>query len=357
MTAPLAANGAPNAFDLGFLGNKVYVTGVLSGLAMTQSNHTFDDQSLADISNAQVMINKVDGVFQYFVQVGAYSIPALGAGYLKNGAATNATFGVVPQAFVKVQPTSSFSIEGGKLPTLIGAEYTFSFENSNIERGLLWGQEPAVSRGVQANYATGPWAFSLSVNDGLYSNQLTTVSGSATWTIDPADTVIFAASGNTKKSTVATSATPPLQNDQTIFNLIYTHAMGPWSFTPYFQYTAVPAVTALGAAKSSDTVAGALLGAYTFDSKSMLAGFSLPFRFEYITSSGSSTDGSPSLLYGPGSNAWSVTFTPTYQYKIYFIRAEVSYTALGKSEAGFGFGQSGTAKDQTRGLIETGVLF
>jgi len=28
-----------------------------------------------------------------------------------------------------------------KLPTLIGAEYTFTFENMNIERGLLWNQE------------------------------------------------------------------------------------------------------------------------------------------------------------------------------------------------------------------------
>ena len=51
-----------------------------------------------------------------------------------------------------------FSIEVGALPTLIGDEYTFSFENLNIERGILWGAEPAVSRGVQANFTTGPLA-------------------------------------------------------------------------------------------------------------------------------------------------------------------------------------------------------
>ena len=46
-----------------------------------------------------------------------------------------------------------FSAEVGALPTLIGAEYTFSFENMNIERGLLWNQENAVNKGIQLNEA------------------------------------------------------------------------------------------------------------------------------------------------------------------------------------------------------------
>ncbi len=59
----------------------------------------------------------------------------------------------------------------GKLPTLIGAEYTFTFENMNIERGLLWNQENAVNRGVQANFTSGPVAVSVSWNDGFYPNR------------------------------------------------------------------------------------------------------------------------------------------------------------------------------------------
>ena len=73
----------------------------------------------------------------------------------------------------------SFSIEAGKLPTLIGDEYTFTFENMNIERGLLWNQEPAVSRGVQANYTAGPLTSRVSWNDGYYSNVYNWISGSA----------------------------------------------------------------------------------------------------------------------------------------------------------------------------------
>ena len=41
----------------------------------------------------------------------------------------------------------------------------------NIERGLLWNQENAVNRGIQANYSAGPVAISVSWNDGMLSNK------------------------------------------------------------------------------------------------------------------------------------------------------------------------------------------
>jgi hypothetical protein len=47
----------------------------------------------------------------------------------------------VPQSFLKLQAGKNTAFEIGALPTLIGAEYTFSFENMNVERGLLWNQE------------------------------------------------------------------------------------------------------------------------------------------------------------------------------------------------------------------------
>jgi hypothetical protein len=80
-------------------------------------------------------------------------------------------------------------------------------------------------------------------------------------------------------------------------------------------------------------------------------------RLEYISSTGSLAANSANLLYGPGSNAWSITFTPTYQYKIYYIRGEVSYVQAGSVTPGYVFGPSGLATSQTRGLVEVGVLF
>jgi hypothetical protein len=80
--------------------------------------------------------------------------------------------------------------------------------------------------------------------------------------------------------------------------------------------------------------------------------FSLAGRAEYLGSSGAY-----SLLYGPRSKAWSLTFTPTLQVKSVFVRGEVSYTQADDFAAGAGFGLQGGRGGQTRGVIETGVLF
>ena len=215
----------------------------------------------------------------------------------------------------------------------------------------MWGQEPIVSRGVQANYTAGPVTYNLAWTDGFYSNDYSSISGAVTWTIDAADTLIFQGEGVTHKTKVNTAASLSPFNNSSVYDVIYTRTMGAWSFTPYFQYTDVPAFKAIGVLKDTSTWGGALLATYTFDSKSMLNGVSLPVRFEYISQS--SGAGSATLLYGPGSNAYSFTITPTYTINRYFIRGEVSYVSTNVGA----FGSSGTAKDQTRGLVEVGVLF
>ena len=128
--------------------------------------------------------------------------------------------------------------------------------------------------------------------------------------------------------------------------------MGPWSFTPYFQYTTTPAYFASGTTQDTTTWAAALLGTYTFDSKSMLAGVSLPARFESISQNNGSGVGS--VLFGPGSSAYSFTLTPTYTFGHYFVRGEVSYVDINHGSA---FGDDGSKQDQVRGMLELGVLF
>ena len=133
MAGPLAANPKPASFDLGPL-DKVYVTGVVSAFGQSQ-NHTVpgDKRSQLDVSHAMVMINKPDGLVQFFIHAGAYSLPDIGVPYLRASDATKAFYGALPQAFIKLAPADNFSVMAGNLPTLIGAEYTFSFENMNIE--------------------------------------------------------------------------------------------------------------------------------------------------------------------------------------------------------------------------------
>ena len=84
MSGPLTANPDPFQFDVGPLGN-VHVTGAVSGLALRQDNSVpGDGKSNFDVSNAQVFVQKTDGLFQFFVQVGDYSIPSLGAAYIRS---------------------------------------------------------------------------------------------------------------------------------------------------------------------------------------------------------------------------------------------------------------------------------
>ncbi len=352
MTGPLAANPDPFHFDAGPLG-PIYVTGAVTGLALWQDNVApGDDSSRVDFSNAQMFVQKSDGWFQFYIQAGGYSLPSLGTPYFHATKITDNTYGWLPQGFLKIAPTDNFSIQMGKLPTLVGAEYTFTFENMNIERGLLWNQEPAVSRGVQANYSTGPLAFSLSWNDGYYSNHYNWISGSVAYTFDSANSLSLVGAGNTGTTKHPSFATPLAQNNSDIFNLIYTHTSAPWIVQPYLQFDSVPKNLNIGIAHGASTIGAGLLVNYAFNSS-----FNLSGRAEYIDSSGSLANGAPSLLYGPGSNAWSFTLTPAYQYKVFYVRGDLSHVGAGHTTPGFALGPYFTNSNQTRALLEAGVLF
>lgn len=363
MAGPLVANPNPYSFDdpFGFFG-KIYVTGALTGLGLAQSNPVPGDHTFRpDASNAQVIVQKTDGLFQFYLQAGMYSFPTLGAPYVSAWRTTGDTFTPLPVAYAKLAPTDEFSIQAGKLPTLIGAEYAFTFQNMNIERGLLWAQEPIISRGVQANYTLGPLALSASLNDGFYSDSYNWLTGSAAWTINKENTLTVVGGGNfdhTDKNVVSCHAfdciakTPFFQNNGDIFNIIYTYNAAPWTITPYFQYTHVPSNPFLGAIKGAETFGGAILANYAVNDNVNVAG-----RAEYISSSGSAAGGNASVLYGPGSNAWSLTLTPTYQEGIWFVREEVSYVRADSITPGFAFGKSGGAHSQARVMIEGGIVF
>jgi Putative beta-barrel porin-2, OmpL-like. bbp2 len=357
MGASLSANPNPFNVDLGDAG-KVYVGGAVTGLVFDQDNPNggpnFGEHSLADLDSAQVWIEKTDGWWQFYVDAGAYSFPLLGQGYVKSAQAPALLYGDVPIAYAKIQPTDNFSISAGKLPTLIGDEAVFTFQNLNIQRGLLWTQEPTVSRGVQANWSSGPISLAVSVNDGFYSGTLDWISGSAAYAFNGgADTLTAMGGGNLGRNpAVLTYATPEINNGS-IFNLIYTHTSGPWTISPYFQYTQAERDPLHGVFKSASSPGGAVLVNYAFDDHWKLAG-----RVEYVRSTGNEAAGSANVsLAGPGSKAWSFTLTPTYQYKVFFARLEGSYVGASDITPGFAYGPNLDRDSQTSVLLEAGVLF
>jgi hypothetical protein len=345
--ATLSANPNPVSVEAGPLG-KIYFSGQLTGLGLWQDNAVAGDKTTrGDLSNGQIEVQKTDGLVQFYVQAGAYALPSLGTAYVKGTDLPDLTYKWVPVAFIKLQPTANFSILAGKLPTLIGAESTFTFQNMNIARGLLWNQEPAISRGVQANYTTGPWTVSASINDGFYSNRWTTGSLLVSYALSKTDTLAFDTSVQFHKTSKSSFATPLNQNNGQVYNLIWTHTEGPWVVQPYLQYSYVPQRESVGIADSGSAFGGAVLAKYSITSSLSLAG-----RVEYIGSSGST-----SLLYGPKSKAMSLTLTPTWQIKQFFVRGEVSYTHLDSITPGLGFGSEGLADAQTRAMVEAGFLY
>jgi hypothetical protein len=73
MPGPLTANPNPISFEAGPLG-PVYVTGAVTPLVLWQNNPFPGDQrSLGSLSNGQFFFQKTDGLFQYYVQAGAYT--------------------------------------------------------------------------------------------------------------------------------------------------------------------------------------------------------------------------------------------------------------------------------------------
>lgn len=347
MSGPLQT-AAPHEVE----GGKLAVTGILSGIAWIEGSHvTGDNASHYDISNAQLFVQKTNGWWQFYLQGGAYNLPAIGVPFLSTADTVKNIYGPFPQGYLKLVK-GNFNVEVGALPTLIGAEYTFSFENMNVERGLLWGQENAINRGIQLNDTYKKWTLALSWNDGFYSNRYTWLTGSATYAFNAANSLAFVGGGNAGAYSKNTPATPLALNNSQIYNLIYTYTKGNWVVQPYFQYTDVPTNPDIGITQGAATRGGALLLTYN-----LKRGFSLAPRFEYISSTGRITDDAVNLLYGPGSSAFSFTLTPTYRKDAFFLRGDLAIVHATNMVPGFGFGTAGQNATQPRGVLEAGFMF
>ncbi len=349
MTGPLKLNPSVS-FEAGPLG-RLNLNGIVSGTGLFQSNPVpGNDTTQWSINNGELMLQKTEGWWQFYVQAGAYNLVAVGSPYISTQRSIDGLYGPVPVGYLKLAPTKSLSIQIGQIPTLMGAEYTFDFQNMNIERGLLWAQENAITRGVQLNQTFGKLTVSFSWNDGYYSNRYSWLSGALAYTSGP-HTLSFMAMGNLSHTAYQTFATP-VQNNGSMYAVSYTYSKGSWTVQPYFQVGNVPTNPQVGVANGASTWGGAVLVNHTFSHD-----FSLPFRWEYIATTGSAAQQSVNLLYGAGSAALSLTVTPTYQYKHLFTRGDVSWVRAIDDSPGSAFGPQGTNRDQVRGVIELGFLF
>lgn len=352
----------------------IYVGGVLSGYAYTQTNPLpfspsplpSDRGDRVDFTNIQGWFQKADGPFQFYVQAGAYAIPALGLVNYGSFSQTDLLFTPLPVGFGKIVLNDNWSIQGGRMPTLIGSEAPFTFQNINIQRGLLFNQENTINQGVQINYSDGPVSVSVAGTDGFFSGELTWFTGSAAYKFDDNHSVGINGGLNLGRTDVLARsiryafATPLFLQNSGIVSVNYTYSNGPLTLTPYVQFTNVERDPGLGILTGASTYGGALLASYSFTDHFALAG-----RAEYIEQSGTRGSGTTSLLYGAGSSALSLTVTPTFTVDRFFVRGEyslvhaydVSRGDLLNGTFGTGFGRDGNRSTQERYMVEAGVTF
>jgi len=342
----------PATFDAGPLG-KLSVNGIVTGFSVFQNNSVpGDDTAQATLSNGQIFIQKADGKLQYYIQVGVYTMPTLGVPFVNAQDTVNNFYGPVPVAYLKLQAAKNTQFLLGSLPTLMGAESTFTYQNFNIERGIVWNQENAINRGIQVNQALGKYlSAAISWNDGYYSNRYSWLSGSATLTKGH-HSLVYDGMGNLGQTAYQTAATP-VANNSYMHAVIYTYTKGPWIISPYFQYSKLPTNAKVGVPKGTSATGGAVNASYAFKS-----GFSLPARVEFLTSSGSATDGSVNLLgFGAGSGGVTFTATPTYQKGGIYLRSDFAVVHATSSTTGDVFGKTGTDTSQFRAVLEFGFIF
>lgn len=334
----------------------------LTGLAATQSNAlSGDPRNYGDVSNAQGVISKQEGLFQFFAVAGFYSMPDLATSYLRSATQTKNTWGALPIAIATIAPDDHWSLNIGNLFALGGAEGTFTYENINIQRGLLWGQTNSVTRGMQLNYQKDAWSSSVAWTDGAYSGTYNWLGVSSAYQVNPKIAITAIWNGSLSGNALNTMGTPVLQNNSQISNLLLSYKSDDFGITPYLQYTVVPARPAIGINGVSSSQGVGILATYRFtpliDGQLPKKNITLPFRLEYLNTSGDSTTGPNNLLYGPNSAAWSATLTPTLQHGPFFARIEGSYVSAQNYTYGNAFGQTGNSPSQTRVMLEAGILY
>lgn len=338
------------------------VNAALTGLGAIQSNAAANDpRNYGDVSNAQAIIAKPTGMLQLFAVAGYYSLPDLSTSYLRAATQTKSSWGALPVAYASLVPNNHWSLYVGKLFALGGAEGTFSYENTNIQRGLLWGQTNSVSQGMQLNYQDDAWSTSLAWTDGAYSNKYNWLGASIGYKLSQQATVTAIWNGALSGNTADSARTPLLQNNAQITNLLFSYKGDDWGLTPYLQYSVVPSNPTVGIYGTSSSQGAGVLATYRitplFDGQPQKKNMTLPFRLEYINTSGNCGTNPNNLLYGANSGAWSLTLTPTIQRGPLFARLEGSYVRALNYANGSAFGTAGSAPSQARVMLEAGILY
>lgn len=344
---------APYSVDGAFSLYSAHTSGVNAAGALDTPTGA-DEDARTDLSNGLVTLAKNTGWFRFGLTAGIYAFPVVGEALnpTVQANANTALYGYVPSYYVAFVPNANVTVSAGQLATLLGQEDGFTYENIDVQRGLVWAAEPVFSRGVRVQYAQGRFTGDLEYDDGYYSGDHRAVEGLAGWAPNANTNVQFAFIA--PQANTPGNATSSIAN-KTEYDFMVTQQIGKLQLLPYALFMSSPEDSALGYTTQESATGFAFLADYAPNSR-----FSVGTRYEWIVDHSGTSDASLNadfIGYGPGSRAATFTITPAYRINLFFARAEFSaVNALG-ARPGLAFGALGTGGQQTRVLVESGVQF
>lgn len=325
------------------------IAGAIAGLALGAIPGNANPRRTA---NVLISLHKITPAWELFVQTGTYAFPAV-LGPTANIQALP-QFGPVPVAYALWKPGDGVSLRAGILPSLLGPENVFTYQNVNIERGVIWNNlENTVSRAAEVDWSRQRWSGSLQFGDGFYSRSFGAVSGLLSFAPRASDTVIAAFLWPNR-------ATPPNATfhdaNARVLELSWTHSSGAWTWTPALVLFEAPESAADASPRPVRVLATALYGGYRWNPE-----WSVALRLEGAANGNLDAPAGDEhhnpLGTGAGTRLATVTLTPVWSRQQLFVRGEAAWVWLGRFRSGLGFGPRGTGRSQGRAAVELGVAF
>ncbi|MCS7308155.1 MAG: porin [Aquificaceae bacterium] len=345
ITAIAVNMGSAQALELKTeLLGKLNISGALTIYGIHSVNGTDAKKTRYDVGSALINISKPAGPFGFTFIGGAYSVPVVSLEIVKTSDSTD-LFSPLPVAYVEFAPMKGLSLQAGKLPTIIGYESAFTYQNNNFQRGLVWNMQPVVNNGVRLIYSTDLFSVKLGVNDGFYT--LSTTNPKPAFEASLGLTPIKDGSISFNflipdKSSRPNDTAFPANKKQ--FNMVASYSVDKLSLGIDLIYVEAPADAEARVSTKAKASGGALHLSYD------LKPFKISGRVEY-TKDNSDAGGVDLVGLKDGNKAWTFTLTPSYSKGPVFVKAEVSYVNADNALT------LNSKKNQTRLGLEVGFLF
>jgi hypothetical protein len=345
------------------------ISGGFDGYGYAMSNAQFGTKtSGVQLGNALIELQKNSGVLQFTLEVGAYSSFVLGypPGTATAGGQNYFSESPLYAGYVTLAPSSHFSISAGQLNSLEGYEGAQDWNNYNTLVSELFYVENAQNRGVEIAVNGGPVTATVSLSDGYFTKVTNYIQYLLTYAPNTNSSYnLFGAFNLGITGPNVSGIGNLLYNNSSMVGAYYTYTNGNFTMTPEVQYQYNKTINKYGNAGyilggPTSNIGLALFADYQFGSNGP---WSIGSFVEYASESykkGAVYSGiSPDYFgFGPGSNLYGVSVTPTWQYKDIFARADLGFIHVNPGSGAAGpYGQNGTAKNQVTGLLEAGLLF